>query len=84
LKHHSSLYKPDSQTIIGLNTPLHFAVIYNNQRALKILLQRQENIKIVDIINTDRHTPKDLANMYKNEEDKRKLLQILNRELSIS
>eukprot|EP00347_Sterkiella_histriomuscorum_P006025 403354358 len=82
LKNHSDLYHADTQTPYGQNTPLHFAVIYNNTRALRFLVQHIEQGKSIEIQNADGKTPKDLALMYKSEEDKQRLLLILNRDFS--
>ncbi len=40
--------------------------------------------KNIDIPNADGKTPKDLANMYKSEEDRQRFLLILNRESSLT
>jgi hypothetical protein len=44
--------------------------MYNNPRALRILIQYFDNQKSLDIPNADGKTPKDLVFMYKSDEDK--------------
>lgn len=70
------------KTARGGNTPLHFAVVYYNLRALRILVLNNHEGKSMDIMNADGKTPKDYVMMYKSEEDRNRLLMILNKEFS--
>lgn len=61
---------------------MHFAIMNNNTKALRILVQNLEPSISLDIPNSDGKTPKDLAMMYKLEEDRVRFILILNRSFS--
>ncbi|CDW82347.1 ankyrin repeat [Stylonychia lemnae] len=84
LRNCSDNQNSESRTLYGMNTPLHFAVIFNNPKALRLLVQNIENGKSLDFVNTEGKTPKDMINMYKSEEDKQRLLLIINRDFALT
>lgn len=74
------VYSVNEQTLQGLNTPLHFAVIYENVKTFTLLMKYNE-IK-TDIKNKEGMTPMDYAHLISNKQTRYQILNQFTKALS--